>query len=399
MNAQCPVCDGRGTIPLYKLADQPVVLNQFFATRASALRASRAELNYLSCCACGFVWNAAFDPEGIEYGPGYVNDQSQSPRFRQHLSEVQRRLARGIEAVTGCILEIGCGQGSFLGELCRRTGRNGVGFDPAFEGQLISEQVKIHAEPFDEHACDSINQADVALLICRHVLEHMHQPRQLIELMARMLRANPKALAYFEIPAFEWIAEHRCFFDFFNEHCSLFTERSMRTLLNSAGLCGFTIERVFDDQYFAVSISANLEQPAQRKAMHWHDVPVNSAGLVQMRELWRKRITGLLRECQVVLWGAGAKCVSFTNQLGLTHELVPWVVDINPAKRGRYLPITGQKVIGPEELRTQIGNDDPLCVLVMNPTYCHEISETVQQLGLIAELECVDGSIEVAIHD
>src|SRR5688572_2967043 len=110
MNAWCPVCDACDASPVYQAAGQPVLLNELFPTRVAALRAPRIDLDFRGCRCCGFVWNAAFDPEAIEYLPGYINDQSQSPRFRSHLAGVIDQCARAIESVDGCILEIGCGQ-------------------------------------------------------------------------------------------------------------------------------------------------------------------------------------------------------------------------------------------------------------------------------------------------
>jgi hypothetical protein len=52
------------------------------------------------------------------------------------------------------------------------------------------------------------------------------------------------------------------------------------------------------------------------------------------------------------------------------------VVDINPAKQGRYLPATGLRVTSPEEMLAQVpaGSD----IYVMNGNYLPEIRRMTQ---------------------
>ena len=80
---------------------------------------------------------------------------------------------------------------------------------------------------------------------------------------------------------------------------------------------------------------------------------------------------------RAVLWGAGARGISFLNMLKIEDE-IRFVVDINPAKHGMYMAGTGQQIVPPEFLR----NYQPDIVVITNPIYQDEISRQASDLGL-----------------
>ena len=87
------------------------------------------------------------------------------------------------------------------------------------------------------------------------------------------------------------------------------------------------------------------------------------------------------RNQRAVVWGAGSKAVSFLNALEITDE-IPYVVDINPYKKGRYIPGSGQKIVQPlflKKLRPEI-------VILMNPIYRQEIEAQLRKFEVKAEL-------------
>ena len=61
------------------------------------------------------------------------------------------------------------------------------------------------------------------------------------------------------------------------------------------------------------------------------------------------------------------------------------VVDINPRKHGKYVPGTGQPVVGPKDLV----DSPPDIVLVMNPIYRDEIAGLIAELGITADVEVI----------
>ena len=85
---------------------------------------------------------------------------------------------------------------------------------------------------------------------------------------------------------------------------------------------------------------------------------------------------------RTVIWGAGSKGITFLNILNISHKTVPYVVDVNPFKHGRYLTGMGQEIVPPMFLHQYL----PQKVVLMNPIYQDEIRQTMRKLDLSAEL-------------
>jgi hypothetical protein len=58
------------------------------------------------------------------------------------------------------------------------------------------------------------------------------------------------------------------------------------------------------------------------------------------------------------------------------------VVDVNPAKWGRYLPRTGHRVAEPASL----AGSGTRAVVITNPVYQSEIAKSLADLGIAAEI-------------
>jgi hypothetical protein len=77
---------------------------------------------------------------------------------------------------------------------------------------------------------------------------------------------------------------------------------------------------------------------------------------------------------RVVLCGAGARSVTFLNVL--KNPRIEYAVDINPRKRGLYVPGTGQKTVEPRFLL----DHQPEYIILANPTYENEIRYIISDL-------------------
>ncbi|HMN27972.1 MAG TPA: hypothetical protein PKE45_07435, partial [Caldilineaceae bacterium] len=84
---------------------------------------------------------------------------------------------------------------------------------------------------------------------------------------------------------------------------------------------------------------------------------------------------------KVVLWGAGSKGITFLNVLGQYGE-IEYAVDINPRKSGKFVTGTGQQIVSPAFLRDY----QPDIVLLMNPVYLGEVQQTLDSLGVRAQI-------------
>jgi hypothetical protein len=71
------------------------------------------------------------------------------------------------------------------------------------------------------------------------------------------------------------------------------------------------------------------------------------------------------------VWGAASKGVIFSIYLARAGAPLQLAIDINPAKQGRYLPVTGLPVAAPDVAARSLADGDTL--FVMNSNYLDEI--------------------------
>jgi hypothetical protein len=101
--------------------------------------------------------------------------------------------------------------------------------------------------------------------------------------------------------------------------------------------------------------------------------------------VWQQRLDALSRSGRrTIIWGGGSKGVTFLNVLKARSQ-IDYVVDINPAKQGMYVPGTGQPIVAPDSIRRR----PPDTILVMNPLYEREIATEAARLGVSAEIAVV----------
>jgi hypothetical protein len=103
------------------------------------------------------------------------------------------------------------------------------------------------------------------------------------------------------------------------------------------------------------------------------------------RAEWQQRLGELRRAGRrSVVWGGGAKAVSFLNLLEIGDQ-IEYVVDINPGKQGSYLAGSGQEIVAPQFLREY----RPDVVIVMNRVYQREIEQQLSGLSPSTRVLCV----------
>ena len=236
----CPVCNSSDARVFDQRDRVSILQNRLYDTAQSARQAPTGRLEMAACNECSFVWNAAFDSKLMNYDPSYENDQSKSAVFKEHL---QQRIVRILEAFDGRsnhhIVEVGCGQGDFLGQLAAfgDAGRIRLtGFDPAWRGNDLSGPggSRIFRSIFSDETAKALDVSPDAI-VSRHTIEHIPDP---VGFLAAIRRAcgDRQVKLFLETPCASWILDKLQFQDLFYEHCSIFTEASLSRALEKAGL-------------------------------------------------------------------------------------------------------------------------------------------------------------------
>jgi SAM-dependent methyltransferase len=325
----------------------PVLQNRVYDSKAAAKRCAMGSVRLVQDLSTGLVHNCAFDPDLIVYDDHYQNEQAHSPAFREHLEHMAAKVL-GVAGRRAKLVEVGCGKGFFLREL-QRAGADIRGFDPAYEGDDLSVEKRL----FDGE-CEI--RADVVIL--RHTLEHVQRPHEFLRQIAEANGGQGRIVI--EVPCFDWIVDNRAFYDVFYEHCNYFTIDSLTASFGDAdaGHC-------FGGQYlYVVADLATL-----RPAPVYHGARYGR--LAELDELLARLVERVGPNQKNIVWGAGAKGVTFAWWIALKNRQLDYVVDINPKKQGRYLAGSGVQVISPAQAEAQVEPGD--LVFIMNPAYSREI--------------------------
>jgi SAM-dependent methyltransferase len=380
----CPVCGGGNVQEFLRRSAVPVHQNLVLATREEALHALQGELALTACADCGFVFNSAFDGSKLAYGADYDNTQSHSPYFAGYMADLAGHLVGKEDVRNSRIVEVGCGKGVFLRLLVDDPayGNSGIGFDPSYVGPEFGLGGRLRFERrFYDEACADV-PADV--VICRHVIEHVPSPLELLRAVRRALGNATSPRIYFETPCVEWILSNRVIWDFFYEHCSLFTAASLRTAFERSGFVVRGVRHVFGGQY--LWLEAGLGDESSEILTDAGGIPMLGVQFAlaeeQLRMEWRARIVRLAGMGKVAIWGAGAKGTTFAHLVDPESNLIDCLVDLNPNKQGKFVPGTGHPIVGVAALAAR----GIRFAILMNPNYRKENEALLAAAGITVQL-------------
>jgi len=315
----------------------------------------------------------------MQYGEQYENSLYFSPRFRRYSEQLVVRLTTQFELRDKAIVEVGCGSGDFLRALCRNGRNRGIGFDPSYVPPDPTPHVTFRTDLY------SAKYSDVkADFICgRHVLEHLADPPDLLVDIRKALPRITRSYGYFEVPNADFLFEGGSVWDIIYAHASYFSRTSLVNLFENAGFEVLRAEPYFDNQFLGIDFCTANDHPQEMLPVL--PPPGLLPSVARLPKLykntvayWTEKVKNLSAAgCRVVVWGGGAKCVSFLQAVAGTCS-IPYVVDINPRKHRQFVPGSGAEIVPPEFL-TQFRPD---VVIVMNPIYRNEIQATLDGLGL-----------------
>ena len=350
----CPLCKKDDLELLYEVHDVSVFQNKVYDSVESAQKAQTENISLMLCRICGFIFNLHFNASVMNYDKHYQNEQAYSSCFQKYLVSISSLLkSRDFEGKK--VIEIGCGKGYFLEKL-RENGFNITGFDPAYEGDnpaivkdyFTKTEVPLHAD----------------LIILRHILEHIQTPVDFLHAVAEA--CGYKGKIFIEVPDFNWIIRNKSFWDIFYEYCNYFTFESLGSLFKNPEQ-----DSLFNGQY--MYLLADLDglqmdaRPTQLDCTHH--------GNIFQTQLEKYRIFVKDRQ-ELLIWGAGAKGVTFVNLVDPDREYISFLVDINPQKQNKYIAKTAHKIIAPGVLSNLQGRD----IVVMNDNYLGEIKKDLEKM-------------------
>lgn len=387
--AVCPICRSAATALLIETPPVPVYCNILWPTRAGALAAPTGEMRLFWCRDCGHFFNAAFRLQLMGgYDQQYENSLHYSERFQSYARALAKRLVERYDIRDKNVVEIGCGKGDFLLMLCAAGHNRGVGYDHSYEERQIDPALKGRVRFVRDFypATRPENPAD--FICCRQVLEHLQEPVAMLRDIRKGLDGKMDTVVSFEVPNVMYTLKDLGIWDLIYEHYSYFSANSLARAFALSGFRVLSLEDAFAGQYLTVEALPAADNVVKAGNDGRGEIQQLLPYVEAFAEKYRDKVASWSRQLsemkrlgrKVVVWGGGSKGIMFLNIMQ-SHAAISYVIDLNPHKHGRFVPVTGQEIVAPEFLK----EFRPDAVITMNPIYREEIAAKLRSMNVAAE--------------
>jgi hypothetical protein len=331
---RCPICAQETLDQVYENNLTP--LSRYGFSAQPDRNARTTDISIAWCPHCHFAWNVAYDKHSVDYTSDKIIEANRfSPRYRSHLETASQQIRSAIGSPPETVVEIGAGACDFLKLFPEVPVR--IAIEPSDE-VLMNDDVSITA--IKDYFDGAWHRYAADLVIFRQVLEHIDHPREFIlDALRGLGKSTSPSYFYIEVPNAGKTFADRRFYDIYYDHCNYFTVKSLNRLLEACGLTVCDVRLAMQQEIICVIASTET-----------FDAAVVARGLDDAIEEMNTVVRGHLdKHRKVLVWGAAGNGTNILNTLGLGSDLIPFVIDKDQNKQGKYIPITGQRIISPAE--------------------------------------------------
>ncbi|MEM7235942.1 MAG: class I SAM-dependent methyltransferase, partial [Planctomycetota bacterium] len=331
---KCPVCSSDDSEAFFSFQQAPTHIGILWPSREAALGCKKGDIELHFCKRCGHVFNPLFDENLLDYSEEYDNALEFSAVFREYLDGVAKDLVARYGIQGKHVVEVGCGKGDFLMRLAQAGGNTGAGFDVSYDGRQDEAAEKLGVKFFREFYTEKHKDQNPDVLCSRFVYEHIPDPIAFLRGIRETLGDREDVVVYFEVPNMGLTLRQLSVWDVIYEHCAHFTAPSLEYAFRAAGFNVHRVDEKYNEQILAIEASPAIGEVAESETLA-ADVAtiaghVNTfkGGVGERFDTWKQEMENLQGSGKnAVLWGGGARGVSYLTMLGLDRE-IQCVVDI-----------------------------------------------------------------------
>lgn len=392
---KCRHCQSELTLPLIDLGSAPPS-NAYLTRQTLQAPEKYFPLRVLVCTECWLVQTEDYAGADELFSADYAYFSSFSTTWLKHAEKYVADMAQRFALDTNShIIEVAANDGYLL-QYAKARGIPCLGIEPttstadAARAKGIEIVEAFFGVALAQRLIAQGKQAD--LTAANNVLAHVPDINDFVGGFAALLK--PAGVATFEFPHLLNLIEQNQFDTIYHEHYSYLSLTAVKTIFTANGLAVFDVEEL-------PTHGGSLRVYAQRKDSGKREQGPNVAKLLQRETAAgmggksfysgfqakanrvKNDLTAFLIEAQragrkVAGYGAAAKGNTLLNYAGIHPDLLPYVVDRNPAKQDKYLPGCRIPVVAEERLK----QDRPDYVVIL-PWNLRD--EVVDQLSYIRE--------------
>jgi SAM-dependent methyltransferase len=384
----CRHCQAALTLPFIDLATAPPS-NAYVTAQRLHGPEQWYPLRVFVCTRCWLVQTEDYAHSAELFAPDYAYFSSVSSSWLDHAQRYVDDMVRRFELTPASqVIEVAANDGYLL-QYVRARGIACLGVEPTAGTAAVarSKGLEVIEEFFGVALAQRLAAAgrSADLTVANNVLAHVPDINDFVAGFAHLLK--PHGIATFEFPHLVRLVESCQFDTIYHEHFSYLSLTAVSAIFERNGLAAFDVTelpthggslRVFAQRR---DTGARTPTPAlENLRAREGELGVATAGYYagfQGRadhikdELMRFLIDCKRRGKRVAAYGAAAKGNTLLNYAGVRANLLPWVVDRNSAKQGKFLPGSRIAIVGEDRLRLE----QPDFILVLPWNLREEIVE------------------------
>jgi SAM-dependent methyltransferase len=328
-------------------------------------------LRVLVCNSCWLVQTDDFAQAGDLFDSEYAYFSSYSTSWLAHAKQYAEDMCARFELDNeSLVVEVAANDGYLL-QYFQGSDIPCYGIEPTASTAAVARErgIEVCEEFFGKTLAEKLlkNEKAADLIAANNVLAHVPDINDFVSGFATLLKDT--GVATFEFPHLLKLVKERQFDTIYHEHYSYLTLSSVNTILSKAGLSIFDAEelpthggslRVYAQRNNSGTqpISSRVAALLEEECNEGVTTSAFYAGFQEKAEDIKDQLLNFLLELKskgksVGAYGAAAKGNTLLNFAGVRPDLLPWVVDLNPAKQGHFLPGSRIPIVSEDCLRSK----------------------------------------------
>ena len=234
--------------------------------------------------------------------------------------------------------------------------------------QSIETYQAVFSQTKAKKICQTRGKLDLAIV--RHVTEHAYDLPSFLQAVAALM--NPDGYIVWEVPDCENALENGDCTTIWEEHIHYFTKHTFKKTLENEGfniIYDRSVPYPLENSLIVITKGFKGRPQVNTQSTKELDIEYERAyAFADKINRRRTTVCSMLHDVkrnrgEIALFGAGHLSVAYMSIMGVT-ELIDFVIDDNPNKKGLLMPIGGVPIVGSEALYLKRPS---LCLLGLNP--------------------------------